>query len=638
MGYDAENTDPLYKHWPYHFTRTGSGALYGLLYDTLRTGVFDLGKEISAFRGPYRYFETARAERGLDYYLFIGDTPAALSTTLRHVIGPAALPPRWALGYLASGMSYTEHPNAQQRLEQFVSELKQHEFLPLCTAFHLSSGYTTTQTPQELRCVFTWNNAKVPRPRELFQTFTNNGMHVIANVKPWLLVKHPKFTQTRRLFFSSTKNPNEPALGRFWAGGAGTSELGCYLDFSNRETVQWWKQEMTETLLEYGCDSIWNDNNEYEVEDMTAMCSYADNDVEAVGKALHAQLMAKASLEALTEYYPHAEDEMLVVSRSGSIGTHRYAAQTWSGDNSTSWNSLRFNITMCLGLGLSGWPASGCDVGGFAGSRPDSELFWRWVQCGVFFPRFSIHSSVWKEKGSNNNLNTEPWMHPEVTAAVRHSMQVRTKLIPQLYSLHVEALLFGWPIARPLLFHYVNDDLARQQDFSFMWGSDLLIAPVHVANVTTTWPVYLPAKEMWFDLQNGLAYEGGDVVALNLLQQKNENPTWFSGCPVLLRKGGGFVMTAENDQQQRTLVCAGNEVAMTWYEQDGWKYHYTTKQAGVVQATRWKEDNQAAAAAMKRIAMAPSIDVVQVIIFTQQANDGGVLEQRAATLTVRVVA
>ena len=85
---------------------------------------------------------------------------------------------------------------------------------------------------------------------------------------------------------------------------------------------------------------------------------------------------------------------------------HRYA-QTWSGDNSTSWETLKYNLKMGLGLALSGVSNTGHDIGGFSGPAPDPELLVRWVQFGVFMPRFCIHS--WNDDGSAN----EPWMHPQ---------------------------------------------------------------------------------------------------------------------------------------------------------------------------------------------------------------------------------
>jgi len=56
-------------------------------------------------------------------------------------------------------------------------------------------------------------------------------------------------------------------------------------------------------------------------------------------------------------------------------------------------SSLRQSISTLLGLGLSGFPFVGCDIGGFAGA-PDGELYTRWLQAGVFFPFMRSHIAM----------------------------------------------------------------------------------------------------------------------------------------------------------------------------------------------------------------------------------------------------
>ncbi|PAE58813.1 alpha-glucosidase, partial [Bacillus licheniformis] len=121
-------------------------------------------------------------------------------------------------------------------------------------------------------------------------------------------------------------------------------------------------------------------------------------------RALHPLLMMKASFEAQLEYNP--ELRPYLISRSGCPGMHRYA-QTWTGDNRTSWKTLKFNIKTGIGLSLSGIYNFGHDVGGFSGPAPEPELFVRWIQNGIMYPRFTIHS--WNDDGTVN----EPWMFPE---------------------------------------------------------------------------------------------------------------------------------------------------------------------------------------------------------------------------------
>mgnify|MGYP003312311730 CR=1 FL=1 len=106
-------------------------------------------------------------------------------------------------------------------------------------------------------------------------------------------------------------------------------------------------------------------------------------------RPVQALLMVRASLEAQRAHAPTLRPWL--ISRSGMPGTQRYA-QTWSGDNYTSWHTLKHNVRMGLGLSLSGFFNTGHDVGGFAGPAPEPELFVRWVQNGVFHPRFTIHS------------------------------------------------------------------------------------------------------------------------------------------------------------------------------------------------------------------------------------------------------
>jgi alpha-glucosidase len=207
----------------------------------------------------------------------------------------------------------------------------------------------------------------------------------------------------------------------FWGGE------GSHLDFTNPAAYAWWQEHVTQALLDNGIDAMWNDNNEYEIWDDEARC-HGFGEPTRIGllRSVQTLLMVRASYEAQRAARP--DERPFVLSRSGCPGIQRYA-QTWSGDNFTSWETLRYNIPMGLGLSLSGVPNTGHDVGGFYGPRPEPELFVRWVQNGIFHPRFCIHS--YNTDGTVN----EPWMYPEVLPIVRDLIQFRYRLIPYLYTL-----------------------------------------------------------------------------------------------------------------------------------------------------------------------------------------------------------
>ena len=375
--------------------------------------------------------------------------------------GRAAFPPRWSLSYSGSSMQYTDAADAQTRLGDFLSDLSGHE-IP-CGSFHLSSGYTATGGK---RYVFTWDKSRFPDPAALASRFAAAGLKLIANVKPAMLTDHPRFAEVEafRGFIRDGEDQSRPHLAQFWGG-----EAAC-LDFTNPETSAWWAREVKARLLDYGIAATWNDNNEYEVwDDDARVDANGRGGTMACLRPVQTGLMLRASQAAQLEHAPGKRP--FLVSRSGGPGMQRYA-QTWTGDNFTSWKTLRYNLCMGHGLSLSGVFNFGHDVGGFAGPRPGPELFLRWIEQGIYWPRFSIHS--WNADGSAS----EPWMYPEILPAVRDALNWRERLVPLLYTLLWRAHVHHEPILRPLFYGFPGQAGSYGEHGEFMLGPDLLVAPV----------------------------------------------------------------------------------------------------------------------------------------------------------------
>src|SRR6185312_9857384 len=167
----------------------------------------------------------------------------------------------------------------------------------------------------------------------------------------------------------------EPAWAQFWDG------LGAYLDFTNPAARVWWGEHVETAVLGVGVDATWNDNNEFEIVSPRARAAIGQAAIDS--KPLQTLQMLRASRRAQMRHAP--DRRPFLVSRAGGAGLQRYA-QTWTGDNATSWETLRWNIRMGLGLALSGVSNIGHDIGGFSGPQPDAELFVRWVEAGVFMP------------------------------------------------------------------------------------------------------------------------------------------------------------------------------------------------------------------------------------------------------------
>lgn len=524
LGYDPEFGDPLYKHWPFLLVRDSStGFFYGILYDNMGEASFDLGCEHSNYFGLYRSYE---AESGdLDYYFLVGPRVEDVIRNFLVLTGGMVVGPRWTLGYHCTAMPLADAPNAQECITEFIAKCGELE-VP-CSAFHFGSGYTSIGSK---RYVFNWNRQKFPDPLHLMEQFRKAGMRVVANLKPCLLDDHPQFQEVEKSgAFIKQASTGLPSISQFWDGE------GAHLDFTNEIAIKWWQEGLKTAILEFGISSAWNDNNEYELWDEDAVCKGFDNDTIPIelAKPLHCLLMTRASFEEQKRFSP--EERVYTISRAGCPGIQRYA-QTWSGDNTTSWKTLRYNLRTSLQFGLSGIFNIGHDVGGFAGPSPGPELLVRWVQSGVLHPRFIMNS--WKTDGKV----TTPWLHPEMLPLVRWAIRLRYRLIPYLYSLYREAGKSHKPILRPTFYDFPEDLNCLKECDDLMVGPNLLAAPVVHPDVRQR-EVYLPkGPKGWYDFYTEEFFPSGETVTVAAPLDR---------IPLFVPAGSCVFLTAETDDFSR---------------------------------------------------------------------------------------
>ncbi|WP_163537497.1 glycoside hydrolase family 31 protein [Gracilibacillus sp. YIM 98692] len=555
MGYDAENTDPLYKHIPFYLTYNQKNKIaFGLFYDNYSDSIFDMGNELDNYHGYYRYYQANKGN--LDYYFILGPQIRNVVEKFSKMTGKTIFPPKWSLGYSGSTMTYTDAPDAQVQLKKFIDSAETHD-IP-CDSFQLSSGYTSIG---HKRYVFNWDYSKIPDPKQMVQGFHDNGIKLSANIKPVLLQDHPLYQELKdREYFIQSYDQKEPEMSQFW------DDVGSYLDFTNEETFNWWKSKIKEQLLEYGIDSTWNDNNEYEIWDEKALANgFGDSIPVSYIKPIQTMLMVKASYEAQSEYFPNTRPYL--ISRSGGPGMQKYV-QTWSGDNFTEWKTIRYNIKMGLSLSMSGVYNFGHDVGGFSGNAPEPELFIRWIQNGIFHPRFTIHS--WNDDKTVN----VPWMYPEYIDTIRGLMKERVKWIPFLYhSLH-KAHQDATPILTPTLYYFEHDEETFKENDDFLVGEKLLVCNV-VEKGATKREVYLPKnKNGWYDLNNHQYHEEGTHMVVDA--SLDTIPLFAQAGSILPIQDGEIHFNADNEERGLLIFPLKGEgkVEEHIYEDDGETLNY----------------------------------------------------------------
>jgi alpha-glucosidase len=549
-GYDS-STDPLYVAVPF-FMVTRRGVAHGIYLDNTRRSFFDVGRE-----RPDRL--TFGADGGdLDYYFINGPDPKKVIERYTALTGRMPLPPLWALGYNQCRWSY--YPESRVRLLADTFRQKKIPADGLWLDIHYLDGYKP----------FTWNHDRFPDPKKMISDLRAQGFHLVT-----ILDGHPPALKGYAPYDSGMAGDHfvKSADGKVYEGPVWPSQAeknpapSVFPDFSRPATREWWGG-LYKSLLDAGVAGIWNDMNEPSVFDslngtMPPDVVFDNEGQPATSLEVHnvyGQLMSRSTFEGLSWLQP--DQRAFVLTRSSFAGGQRYAA-VWTGDATADWSSLRQSVSMLLGLGVSGFPFVGSDIGGFV-RMPSAELCTRWLQVGVFYPFLRMHTEI-------ATPDKEPWSFGwQFEAINKRAIELRYELLPYVYNVMQQASETGVPALRPLFLEFPDDERAAAIDDEFLFGSGLLVAPVLWEGATER-DVYLPAGD-WYDYWTGKHYAGNTTIHL---------PVTLNTIPILVR-GGAFIFrqpVVQNTGEMpgnplRVLVAPAAESESSFYEDDGESLQY----------------------------------------------------------------
>lgn len=543
-------TDPLYQSIPF-FLGLRDGKAHGFFLDSGARSRFDMGSLDPALH----YCVTAFGPM-LDGYVFAGPGIAPIISRYTELTGRMELPPLWSLGFHQCRWSY--YP--EERLRELARSFRERQ-IP-CDALWLDIDYMDGYR------VFTWDGERFPDPAGLIADLGRDGFKVVTIVDPGVKAD-PNYPVYREGLEGGhfVRNPDGSVHhGEVWPGTT------AYPDFLRARTRQWWGDLHLEAYLKPGVAGIWNDMNEpasfirNPAGERTLPHDVVQGDEgrEVPHKDVHNLYgfrMCQATHEGLQRHRP--ERRPFLLTRSGYAGIQRYAA-VWMGDNHSWWEHVLQNMTVCMGMGLSGVPFVGADIGGFSAS-PNGELVARWIQLGAFTPFFRMHSA----KGTRDQ---EPWAFgPEVEAICRRFITLRYRLLPYFYSLFEEASRTGLPILRPLVMEHQEDPETWSISDEALVGHQLLIAPILQPGATHRL-VYLPAGT-WYDFWTGERRQGGrHIVAHASLERM---PIYVRAGAVL-PMGPELAYVGEKPAEVLTLHVYPGEGRFELYEDEGDGYGYRT--------------------------------------------------------------
>ncbi|MGW1886083.1 glycoside hydrolase family 31 protein [Streptomyces sp. NPDC001970] len=449
----------------------------------------------------------ADSARQIDYWITAG-TPADAQRRYSAVAGRTPMLPEWAAGFWQCKLRY----RTQDELLAVAREYKRRG-LPIsaivCDFFHWTHLGEWKFDPRE------W-----PDPAAMVRELDELGIKLVVSVWPSvspLSENHPVMEQ--RGYFIGTQYG--PMAHADWPDKevASTVQVAFY-DSTNPDARTFvWSRVRDNYLIPYGIKAFWLDACEPELKPgfQENLRYWAGPGLE-VGNIYPAE-NARTFYEGLLAA---GEEDIITLNRSAWAGSQRYGAALWSGDIGTDFPTLRRQVAAGLNTGLSGIPWWNTDIGGFHGGDPDDpayrEVMVRWFQFGALSPLMRLHG--FRDPGmplgpEMTGGPNEVWSYGEETGAILEQyVRLRERLKPYVLKVMREAHEEGLPVMRPLFLEFPQDELAWQFEHVYMFGPDLLVAPV-LESGARTWMTYLPAGARWTDAWTGETYEGGEIVTVD---------------------------------------------------------------------------------------------------------------------------
>jgi alpha-glucosidase len=467
--------DPYYISIPFFYHRGAvQSGMAGYFCDNSHRGRFDFSE---ADHFTFGFEGGAYTE-----YVFTGPAMRDILGSYTWLTGRMAVPPLWALGHHQCRW----HDYNQRQVEELAANLRREE-VP-CDVLWLDIDYMDGFR------VFTWDDERFPDPVSLMRLLEDKKFRIITIIDPGVKSErgYRVYDEGRERGHFCLNASGEIYEGQVWPG------LTAFPDFSKQETRAWWGRLNAEHVRS-GLAGIWNDMNEPATGDIPA-----EGMLFGDGKFSHeryhnqyALLMAMGTVAGLLEAMP--DRRTFVLSRAGSAGIQRYAAN-WLGDNVSRWDHLWLAMPMALGLGVSGQPFVGADVGGFMG-QCGPELLVRWYQYGALTPFCRNHNAAGQPA-------QYAWAFDDETESLcREALRLRYRLMPSIYSEFIASSETGLPVQRPLLLEFQEQEEAWDLDDQYMFGPHLMVAPVYKPGATSR-EVWLPPGT-WFDWHTGEALQGG---------------------------------------------------------------------------------------------------------------------------------
>jgi oligosaccharide 4-alpha-D-glucosyltransferase len=397
------------------------------------------------------------------------------------------------------------------------------------------------------------NKSSWPNPKEMIGSFNKQQIKSILIAEPFILKGTRTYTKAQP--YLATDSAGKPfELTDFYFGKGGL------LDIFKKDAGDWiWKDHYKKQIAN-GITGWWTDLGEPEKHPAAIMHNLSSFGFKRLFAAdevhnVYGHYWNRMLFNNYAKDYPNKR--LFHLNRSGFAGSQRYSIFPWSGDVSRNWSGFKAQLPLMLGMSMSGVPYIHADAGGFAGGEGDNELYTRWLQFAAFTPIFRPHGTALFELDKNAfSFPSEPALIAKPYSNYANEIiRLRYSLLPYNYTLAYQQAANGKPLVAPLYYYYPKDTMAIKIQDEFMWGENILVAPVTEKGLRER-AVYLP-KGFWypFPLNNYEAIKGETYT--KTLAAINQIP--------LFVKAGSFIVTYNNSTATNTTALKNDTLSVDYY-------------------------------------------------------------------------
>jgi alpha-D-xyloside xylohydrolase len=540
---------------------------YALFWDTLALSTFDDTNGLTTI--------SIDVCDQLEFYFVYGPEFDEIASHLRALTGPMPMLPKWSYGYLQSKERY----QTATELEEVVRTYREHN-VPLDCIILDWRSWEGEQWGQK-----TFDRSRFPDPSAMMDAL--HAMNSRMMISIWPIMRE------------GGANHAEMLEKGFMLGNQST------YDAYNPAALETYWRQAEEGLFTHGVDGWWCDCTEpFEADwggemKLTAFQRMQIN-VEESKKYLDPALINGYSLAHSRGLYEGqrgsgSSKRMINLTRSGSMGQHRYGTVTWSGDIEARWSRLRKQIADGLNFTITGNPRWTFDIGAFFtkpavpwfwdGQYPDGnqdpgyrELYVRWLQTGAFLPMFRSHGTDTCREIWNFGDPGTPFYD-----AIKKGIELRYRLMPYIYSLAGWEVHRGYTMFRNLAFDFRHDPKVHRIADQFMFGPALMVCPVlepmhygpggtPLAGVEQSRMVYLPEDRDWYDFHTGERYAGGQTI--EAAAPLDRIPLFVPAGSIIPTGPVTQYVDEQSDAPWDILVYPGQDARFDIYEDSGDGYGY----------------------------------------------------------------